>query len=72
MTKRKYKSYTLWLKWRGGDWQPIFTVTENHWFGNPYTVIVGHMARFGSFWERGVNWIIKPEGQVPAGKLNNV
>lgn len=77
MSNRKYAAFTLWRKWRDLGWRPHFTVessagTRHIGDISPREVIEDWMAsRFhhspNSYWERGKTWIIKPEGQKPAG-----
>lgn len=67
-TKRKHKAYTLWQKWRNTGWKPAFTVREESEFFNPIYIIEKYMKGWPpNFWIRGKTWMIKPEGEVPAG-----
>lgn len=70
MTERKYKAYTLWLKFRNRGWMPKFTVEEGRrGFGpNPKEVISQWMIlwELNDYWKRGKTWMILPKGQKPA------
>lgn len=74
MTKRKFKSYTLWIKWYRCAWGPELTCTEpteSTGFANPITVLEERMAPLSNspYWKRGKNWMILPEGKKPTNAL---
>jgi len=68
MTQRKYKSYTLWLKWIKQGWQPTITCLNLPWPAeNPLFVLNTWREIFynSSNWIRGKTWMILPEGRRP-------
>lgn len=68
MTERKFKSYTLWLKWLFIGWKPYVTCLNLPWpSDNPISVLRDRrMVRFkGGHWKRGKTWMILPEGRRP-------
>jgi len=68
MTERKFKSYTLWMKWRYQGWRPAITCLNLPWpAANPRKVLeewiksqthCGHRVR-------GKTWMILPEHRMP-------
>jgi hypothetical protein len=71
MTERKFKSYTLWLKWPNLGWKPECTCLNLPWpAANPRNVLSTYMGSlYGKHWERGKNWMILPENRKPPGVL---
>ena len=68
MTERKFKSYTLWLKWKGSGWQANVTASNLPWpSDNPRDVLKHWMecSYLGDYWVRGKTWMILPEGRKP-------
>jgi len=69
MTERKYKSYTLWLKWANLGWMPRVTCLNLPWpAANPRDVLEHHMTMTKyqySHWKRGKDWMILPEDRKP-------
>ena len=73
MMSSKYDEYTLWVKFRNTGWVALITAkkTEPHYL-SPYSFLVdfANQAYRGlSYYKRGKTWMVKPEGQKPAGWL---
>ncbi len=69
-----YPTYTLWVKYSNTGWIPLITAkdTNNQWSTSPYGLLVDYATRrfeIHNYWKRGKNWMVKPEGQKPAGLL---
>lgn len=67
MTQRKFKSYTLWLKWRNRSWKPHITCLNLPWPAENPRNILKTWARShypGLHWSRD-KWMILPEGRKP-------
>lgn len=69
MTARKYKSYSLWLKWREQGWQVEVTCLDVPWPAtNPIRVLEVLADSYShNYWKRGKTWMILPEGSRPKG-----
>ncbi len=70
MTKRKYKAYTLWLKWKSSPgWARTFTVKDEGWPGENPILVIKQWIKWGwagKYWEKR-DWVILPEGKTPKG-----
>ncbi len=70
MTERKFKSYTLWMKWRNLGWHPEATISNLPWpAANPIDILKEWVeSRYScKNWIRGKTWMILPEGREPRG-----
>ena len=67
MTERKFKSYTLWMKWRDLGWRREMTCLNLPWpAANPIDVLKGMTKNYSPpLWIRGKNWMILPEDREP-------
>ena len=67
----KYDAYTLWVKYRNVGWRPVITAkTGGRGTISPYSFLNSWAkgAYDGlDYYKRGKTWMIKPEGQKPAG-----
>lgn len=73
MTARKFKNYTLWVKWRQIGWEPILNCSNptnsdinpievlEYWFRDEYVNL--NLP----YWKRGKTWMILPSGRKPKG-----
>ena len=67
----KYNAYTLWVKYRNTGWIAVLTAkATSHRYGwSPYSHL-NHYAKMVykglSYYRRGKEWMIKPEGIKPA------
>ena len=67
----KYNAYTLWVKFRNTGWIALITAKKA---GKGYLSPYSHLQNFAKrtyanldYYKRGKTWMIKPEGQKPAG-----
>lgn len=69
MTERKFKSYTLWMKWRNWGWNPHATCLNLPYPSiNPIDVLKKIMESYWSgYWKRGRTWMILPDDRKPKG-----
>lgn len=70
----KHDAYTLWVKAKNRGWIPLITAkkTEPEYL-SPYGFLSDFAKRVYkdlSYYRRGKTWLIKPEGQKPAGCLD--
>ena len=68
MTERKFKSYTLWMKWRDYGWSPSATCLNRPFTAeSPIKVLSFYMQNYSTiYWKRGKTWMILPEDRKPA------
>lgn len=73
MTQRKFKSYTLWMKWRNLGWKPCVTVLNLPFpSDNPIYVLESwikskYYSWYNAVWVRGKTWMILPDDRKPKG-----
>ena len=68
MTARKFKSYTLWIKWANLGWTKAATCLNSHWPSeNPIEVLEFYVeSKYPFGWaKRGKAWMILPEDKIP-------
>ena len=69
MTKRKFKAYSLWLKWSNIGWQVAATCKNMPWPAeNPRAFLLQwaethYPSRWGEEWRKKIR--ILPEGRRP-------
>ena len=69
MTERKFKSYSLWMKWQNLGWKVGATCKNLPWpAANPRVVLERWMRCYEyGYWVRGKTWLILPVGKKPKG-----
>ena len=67
----KYDTYTLWVKFRNTGWVAMIMAQKTDpEYLSPYSFLVdfaNRVYRDLDYYQRGKTWMVKPEGQKPAG-----